>query len=270
MLRVPTRFGEKEESRNDGREKLDKLSLQIDSTVRKRFEDQVDRTVGLRDAAGKNCAKVLAIQKSLAKTQPEAWPPQQPILAKHMRALHGALDMTHSHKDRAMWCLALSCWLGMRRVGNFLSSDTEMKREFRPRFRSHRARYHLVHEDDGEDLLMRRFKPLKETSTGKMYQESVYRTGYEDDVLNRGNAWRAYLLGDQLPECTFLEKMPLFRDDVSGTEYSEGQFKAWIAEKFKLAGLQEFGTKTHSVRIGRQRPWQRWKVSARQREWEGG
>lgn len=233
-----------------GERNTTKYACEVVSTIRRRYEDQVDRTVGLRDAAGRNCAKFKALRKSLNKNDNPARPPRQPILAKHMRALHAVLDLKHSHRDRAFWCLALSCWLGVRRVGDFLCSDDERKRGFRPRYRSHRARWHLVPCDDGHDLLVWRFKPLKEDTEGRDYVESVYRTGSEDDALSGGNAWRDFLSNDPTSEGTCLEMTPLFRDDRTGEEYGVADWKRWVAEKFALAGLEEFGTQTHSFRIG--------------------
>lgn len=222
----------------------------IVSTIRRWYEERSCRAVGLRDAAGKNCARYHAIRKSLAKLGPEERAPRQPILAKHMRKLHAVLDLESSHRDRAFWCVALSCWLGVRRVGDYLATDEEMRRGWRPRYRTHRGRYEVRPQKDGEDLLVIRLKPPKEDPEGKRYHEAVYKTSLDGEALSGGNAWRDLLQNDPSPAGVRDEDVPIFRDPASGAEYAKSDFKTWAGEKFAAAGLGGFGTATHSFRIG--------------------
>lgn len=173
---------------DDGRNTT-KHAATVVSTVRQRYVVRRGRAVGLKAEDGRNHFCFLEIKRALVKRDPAPLPPRQPILAKHMRMLYAVLDTQNSHRDRAFWCLVLSCFLGVRRIGDFLSSREERRRGWRRRFRTHRGRLEIVNLPDGEDLLVAVMKPLKEDPEASNYQESVYKTGPRDAVLCVGNAW---------------------------------------------------------------------------------
>lgn len=67
-------------------------------------------------------------------------------------------------------------------------------------------------------------KPLEEDPGGKNYQESVFKTGREDEALSGGNAWRALLQGDPTPEGESEDETPVSRDPATGREDTWAEF----------------------------------------------
>ena len=227
-----------------------KHAATVVSTVRERYAKRRCRAIGQRTAEGKSSALFLEYRKALAKKDPEPRPPRQPILAKHMLKLHAVLDLANSREDRAFWCLALSAWLGVRRIGDFLAPREEMRKRWRQRHRTHRARIDIVNLEDGEDLLVIVLKPLKEDPEGKNYQESVFKTGPSSAPLCGGNAWRALLEGDPTAEGQAEDATPVFRNRATGKEFTRDDFLGWVEKRFAAAGLRSFGLATHCFRIG--------------------
>lgn len=203
-----------------------------------------------RTAKGRNSAGFLEKQKGLAKQETQPRLPRQLILAKHMLKLHAALNLGTSNENRAFFCLVLSAWLGVRRIGDFLSSSKERRRVWCKRYRMHRARLKIVNEEDGENGIVVVLKPLKEDPQGWNYQDSSYRTGPAGAAQCGGNTWRALLEGDPSPEGEENDETPVFRNPATGGKYSLEEFKRWVSRSFDAAGLSRFGTATHYFRIG--------------------
>ena len=212
------------------------------------YEARRGGPVGKRSEAGRNSAHYRGIRKALSKRQPEARKPRQPILPQHMRKLRQQMDMG-SHMDRTCWCLALSCWVGVRRVGDWLAEPAEDAKGWRPQHRSHRGRIALETQPNGFSAVRIRMKPPKEDTTGERHHEAVFATGPPEAELSAGNAWRVMLQADDEGE-NGREAIPIFRLKPGGREITKADFKQWIRTKFRAAGLDQFGTSTHSLRIG--------------------
>lgn len=116
--------------------------------MRARYARERNRLVGQRTAEGKNSAIFLEAQKRLAKQETQPRSPRQPILAKHKLQLHAVLNLGGSHEERAVWRLVLSAWLGVRHIGDFLSSRQKMRQGWRKRYRTHRARLDIINQKD--------------------------------------------------------------------------------------------------------------------------
>lgn len=105
-----------------------KHAATVVSTVRERYAKGRNRRIGQKKAEGRNSAIFMETLKGLETQEPQPRPPRQPILVKHMRKLHAALDLEGAHEDRAFWCLTLRAWLRMRHIGDFTSSREKMRR----------------------------------------------------------------------------------------------------------------------------------------------
>ena len=233
---------------NEGRNSI-RYAGDVVSSARLWYEARRGGPVGRRSHTGVSSAHYLGIKKALAKRQPAARPPRQPILPQHMRLLFGQVDMS-SHMDRTCWCLALSCWVGVRRVGDWLAETAEAAQGWRPRHRSHRGRISLETQPSGYTALKVLMKPPKEDITGSRTHEAVFATDVSGTALSAGNAWRTMLEADDEGRGANPSTIPIFRHLPSGTEISKLEFKQWIAAKFNAAGLTHFGTRSHSLRIG--------------------
>ena len=237
------------------------------SSVRLWYEARRGGDVGVRCPGGANSVRYRAVRKALAKIQPQARAPRQPILPQHMRALHGTVVLD-AHEDRTYWCLAISCWVGVTRVGDWLPDDTERVwvdardvadpgpvdvggESFLPSRRSHRARITVEVDPKGDeiDVMTVAMKPSKDDPLGVSPARIVFSTGPSTEVLNPGNAWREMLIRDPSPKAQD-ERTPIFRQLPSGREISKTGFKRWCDRKFREAGLPQFGMATHSFRIG--------------------
>lgn len=232
----------------EGRNSI-KYAADVVSTVRLWYESKRGASVGLRRTTGENSARFCTIRKALAKIQPAPLPPRQPVLVQHMRALHGVVDFD-DHLDRTFWCLSLSCWLAICRLGDWLPTPAERQKGWRKKYRSHRGRLQLIPQEDGQDVLVVARKPPKEDPEARRYHESAFKTGLYAVVLNGGNAWQRMLEGDTLPEGTDLERVPIFRHQDTGEEVTKYEFQHWFSRKMALACLPQFGMKTHSIRVG--------------------
>lgn len=222
----------------------------VASSVRLWYEARRGGLVGLRSQPGQSCPRYKVVRKALAKAQPQARPPRRPVLPQHMHRLRAVLDMG-KHEDRTFWCLALSCWVGVRRVGDWLADDAEVAGPWDPARRSHRARVTVTVRPDGVNIITVLMKPPKEDPEGRDEHRVVFATGPIDEALSAGNAWEAMLTRDPNPrERETDPRTPIFRRLPSGREVTKTDFRRWCTRKFAAAGLPEFRTQMHSFRIG--------------------
>ena len=218
------------------------------SSIRLWFEERRGDRVGMRSPMGQSAANYRAVRKALTKLQPGARPARQPVLAQHMRRLHAVLDFD-SHFDRTCWCLAISCWVGVRRVGDWLADPAEAAKGWRPHFRSHRGRISVRPQANEVDAVFIIMKPPKEDAAGEVQREAVFTTGPWSECLSAGNAWSRMLQGDRTHGSPGTAT-PIFRHQETGAEISKEEFRRWFVSRCAKADMTQFGSNLHSLRIG--------------------
>lgn len=138
----------------------------VTSTVRLWYEARRSGPVGLRSQGGQNCPRFRAVRKALAKSQPQPRPARRPVLPHHMRRLRAVLRLD-THVDHTFWCLALSCWVGVRRVGDWFVDEADAAGPWVPASRSHHGRISVSARAGGGSVVVVEMKPPKEDPSAR-------------------------------------------------------------------------------------------------------